>query len=222
MTAAVASEVLLVAIRNRDAAAVRQQFASDPLAASCTGPNGESLLMHACYVGAAELAPLLRGTRSLDLAEAVTLGDLEAIDRALDQDPDALSRHTADGWTPLHLAGFFGQEEAAVALINAGASLEVRSTNGTRNTPLHAALAGACLPALVKRLVMAGANVAATGEQDITPLHVAASRGNSALCELLISRGAQPHATMTDGTTPAQLATARGFPELAEKLIAMA
>ena len=75
MTAAVASEVLLVAIRNRDAAAVRQQFASDPLAASCTGPNGESLLMHACYVGAAELAPLLAEPLGVYDLAAVPLGD---------------------------------------------------------------------------------------------------------------------------------------------------
>jgi len=218
----VASDALLAAIRSRDGDAVAQLIASDPGAQSVTGPSGESLVLHACYVGASAIAPSLLAQRALDAAEAAALGDVAALDAALTHDPDAISRRTADGWTPLHLACFFGKEDAAVLLIDSGAPLDALSTNATRNTPLHAAIAGACVHALVKRLVLAGADVAATGDAGITPLHVAASRGDGALCDLLIARGAQPHATMTDGTTPAQLATARGHTELAEKLIAMA
>jgi ankyrin repeat protein len=218
----VASELLLSAIRNRDADTVAQLLIDDPSSRAFTGPSNESLVMHACYVGAADLAPLLRGSRAYDAAEAAALGDLIAIDDALSTDADLISRRTRDGWTPLHLACFFGREEAASLLVDSGAPIDALSTNATRNTPLHAALAGACVPALVKRLIMAGADVTALGEHGITPLHIAASRGDAALCELLIARGAKPHATMEDGTTPAQLATARGFPELAEKLIATA
>jgi ankyrin repeat protein len=218
----VASELLLSAIRNRDADTVAQLLIDDPSSRAFTGPSNESLVMHACYVGAADLAPLLRGSRAYDAAEAAALGDLTAIDDALSTDADLISRRTRDGWTPLHLACFFGREEAASLLVDSGAPIDALSTNATRNTPLHAALAGACVPALVKRLIMAGADVTALGEHGITPLHIAASRGDAALCELLIARGAKPHATMEDGTTPAQLATARGFPELAEKLIATA
>ncbi len=217
----VASDALLAAIRRHDRDAVIEMVTPDPAAGSLTGPSGESLVLHCCYVGASELAPLVLGARALDAAEAAALGDMAALDAALTNDQDSITRRTSDGWTPLHLASFFGRENAVSLLIDAGASLDILSINATRNTPLHAALAGACVHALVKRLILAGADVTARGEAAITPLHVAASRGDAAICDLLIARGAQPHATMTDGTTPAQLATARGFPELAEKLIAL-
>ncbi len=215
----VASDALLAAIRSHDPDVVAQMLSHVPGSRLLTGPSGESLVLHACYVGASSLAPTLLGSRALDVAEAAALGDVGALDAALAYDPDAISRRTADGWTPLHLACFFGKEDAAALLIDSGASLDALSTNATRNTPLHAAIAGACVHALVKRLVLAGSDVAALGEAGITPLHVAASRGDAPLCDLLIARGAKPHATMTDGTTPAQLATARGHTELAEKLI---
>ena len=217
----VASDILLSTIRSRDAETVEQLLLDDPSQRALTGPSNESLVLHACYVGAADLAPLLRGVRTYDAAEAAALGDLPAIDAALAADADMISRRTRDGWTPLHLACFFGREDAAMLLVDSGAPIDALSTNATRNTPLHAALAGACVPALVKRLIMAGADVQALGEHGITPLHIAASRGDETLCDLLIARGAKPHATMEDGTTPAQLATARGFPVLADKLIAM-
>jgi ankyrin repeat protein len=218
----VASDLLLTAIRNRDGDSVEQLLIDDPSQRSRTGPSNESLVLHACYVGAAALAPQLRGPRAYEAAEAAALGDLSAIDAALSADADVISRRTRDGWTPLHLACFFGREDAAMMLVDNGAPIDALSTNATRNTPLHAALAGACVPALVKRLIMAGADVTALGEHSITPLHIAASRGDVALCDLLIARGAKPHAAMEDGTTPAQLAAARGFSELAEKLIATA
>lgn len=214
----VSTEVLLAAMRTHDHDAVAQMIADDPDVRSRTGAGGESLVQHACYVGAADMVPLLLGPRALTAAEAATLGDTAALAKALVIDAGALARHTADGWTPLHLACFFGKEEAATLLIDAGAPLQLLSTNGTRNTPLHAAIAGACLHSLVKRLVMAGADVTALGETGITPLHVAASRGDAELCDLLIARGAMLHATMDDGTTPAMLATARGFAELGDKL----
>ena len=147
---------------------------------------------------------------------------MHALNEALDRDADLISRRSSDGWTPLHLAGFFGRDECAAFLIDNGAPLDALSTNAIRNTPLHAALAGATNPTLVRRLIFAGADVESRGENGIQPLHLAASRGDQALCDLLIARGADPHAAMDDGTTPAKLAESRGFKELAEKLTAKA
>ncbi len=219
MSGRIASEAVMSALKARNADALAELIREDPATVNATGPGGESLILLACYMGAESLVPALQVGRMLDAAEAAVLGDIPALAAALARNAAALSTHTPDGWTPLHLACFFGREDAVQTLIDAGATLDVLSTNSTKNTPLHAALAGTCVPSLVKRLILAGAPVSALGEQDITPLHIAASRGNTALCDLLMSRGANPHATMVDGTTPAQLAAARGFQELAERLI---
>lgn len=216
-----APEALLAAIRGRDRVAIEQLLNEDPTRATMRATGGESLVLHACYVGATELAPLFLLGRSLDACEAAALGDVEALRSAIENNDDARVLRSSDGWTPLHLAGFFGRDDAVALLIDHGAPLDAHSTNATRNTPLHAALAGATKATIVRRLVFAGADVEARGAHNITPLHLAASRGDSALCDLLLARGADPHAKMEDGTTPAQLATARGFAELGERLAAI-
>ncbi len=211
---------LLDAIRARDAQAVAASLDANRRLVSSLGPAGETLVLYACYVGAPELAPIVSVERPYDACEAAALGDLAALNAALDRNADLISRRSKDGWTPLHLAGFFGRDDCAAYLIDNGAPLDALSTNATRNTPLHAALAGATNATLVRRLVFAGADVSSRGEGGVQPLHLAASRGNQPLCELLIARGANPAATTDDGATPATLAAARGFPELAAALTA--
>jgi ankyrin repeat protein len=215
-----APEALLTAIRGRDRAAIERMLRNDPTLSSQRATGGESLVLHACYLGAAELAPLLLHGRVPDATEAAALGDVTALRAAIENDDDARVRRSSDGWSPLHLAAFFGQVDAVALLIDHGAPLDALSTNATRNTPLHAALAGATNATIVRRLVFAGADVASRGAHNITPLHLAASRGDQALCDLLIGRGADAHAKMEDGSTPGMLATARGFPELGDKLAA--
>lgn len=216
-----APEPLLAAIRGRDQVTLERLLREDPALATHRGPGGESLVLHACYTGAVELAPMLLRGRAPDACEAAALGDVVHLRRAIEEDDDARVRRSSDGWTPLHLAAFFGHVDAVALLIDHGAPLDAHSTNATRNTPLHAALAGATNATIVRRLIFAGADVDAQGAHHITPLHLAASRGDGALCDLLLARGAEPHPTMEDGTTPAMLATARGHLELGQRLAAI-
>ena len=213
-----APEPLLAAIRARDEATITRLLQADPSLAATRAPGGESLVLHCCYVGVPALAPLVRQPHGFDAWEAAALGDVPTLRRCIEEDDDARVRRSSDGWTPLHLAAFFGRDDAVTLLIDHGAPLDALSTNATRNTPLHAALAGALSPVIVRRLVFAGADVTARGAHHVTPLHLAASRGDGALCDLLIARGADVQATMEDGATPAQLAATRGYPVLAERL----
>lgn len=217
-----APETLLNAIRGRDQVAIERILRDDPTLATSRAASGESLVLHACYVGASDLASMFLRGRALDACEAAALGDVDALRAAIENDDDARVRRSSDGWTPLHLAAFFGRVDAVALLIDLGAPLDAHSTNATRNTPLHAALAGATNATIVRRLIFAGADIEARGAHNITPLHLAASRGDTALCELLIHRGAEVHAKMEDNTTPAMLATARGHAELGEKLAGLA
>ncbi len=213
-----APEPLLAAIRARDEATITRLLQEDPTRATMRAPGGESLVLHCCYVGAPELAPRLRQTTGYDAWEAAALGDVATLRQRIEDDDDARVLRSSDGWTPLHLAAFFGRDEAVTLLIDHGAPLDALSTNAARNTPLHAALAGALNPVIVRRLIFAGADVTARGAHHVTPLHLAASRGDGAICDLLIARGAEVQAVMEDGATPAQLAATRGYPALAERL----
>jgi ankyrin repeat protein len=209
---------LLDAMRRRNARQVAELLAADPALALARAAGGETLVLHACYLGAPELVPVLLAGRAPDACEAAALGDVAALRTALEDDDDARVRRSSDGWTPLHLAAFFGRDEAAALLIDHGAPINGHATNATRNTPLHAALAGAVSATLVRRLVMAGASVTARDAHGATPLHLAASRGAEPLCDLLLARGADPGARTAEGATPGQMATDRGFPALGERL----
>jgi hypothetical protein len=213
-----APDALVTAIRSKDRDTITAMLAADPSLVIARAPGGESLVLHACYMGASELAELLHTGRPIDACEAAALANVSALRACLENDDDSRVRRSSDGWTPLHLAAFFGRDDAVTLLIDHGAPLDANSTNALRNAPLHAALAGNTLPVLVRRLVFAGADVTARDAHGNTPLHLAASRGYEALCDLLIARGADAHALSADKSTPAMLAIARGFPELGAKL----
>jgi ankyrin repeat protein len=216
-----APDALLSAIRSKDRDTIAELISTDPSLVTARAASSESLVLYACYNGAPELAELLRAGRPIDAWEAAALGHVPQLRACLENDDDSRVRRSSDGWTPLHLAAFFGRDDAVTLLIDHGAPLDANSTNALRNSPLHAALAGNTLPVLVRRLVFAGADVTARDAHGNTPLHLAASRGYEALCDLLIARGANAHARSADKSTPAMLAIARGFPELGAKLAAV-
>ena len=84
----------------------------------------------------------------------------------------ALNAYAYDGWTPLHLAAFFGHLEAAKLLLDSGADVYAVSRNSLQNTPLHAAAAGKHEDvALV--LLARGADPSAVDAGGYTPLKIA-------------------------------------------------
>ncbi|HYV62825.1 MAG TPA: ankyrin repeat domain-containing protein, partial [Bryobacteraceae bacterium] len=79
---------------------------------------------------------------SLAIFAAALLGDVDRLEALLTGNRSLVSAVSSDGWTPVHLAAFFGKGEAVRLLLNKGASPTARSTNPMANTPLHAAAAG--------------------------------------------------------------------------------
>lgn len=201
---------LMLAIQNRDLAEAKAALERDATQATDALPGGLTPLLFALYHGARDIAELLRSFREPDIYEAVALNDARLVAAQVLAEPERLTRHSVDGWTPLHLAAFFGSRDALLVLLGLGAPLDALSQNPMQNTPMHAALAGAAGESLAPLLIGFGADVHHVGGSGVTALHLAASRGFEGLCKLLLARGVDRTAQTEDGKTAAELARDRG------------
>ncbi len=208
---------LLEAIKAGNVDEVRNILARYPEARTSPEQPGSATLL-ALYHGQPEIAEVLAASAEPGIVEAAALGRSDRVADLVSADRSALEALSFDGWTPLHLAAFFGRIGAARALVNAGASLGAISKNPTANTPLHAALAGKGDDEVIRFLVDAGADVNRSAEGGYTPLHLAASRGDRGISELLLQKGADKNALTAAGATAAAIARERGHLELAEYL----
>jgi ankyrin repeat protein len=139
------------------------------------------------HPGVADL--LLRHGAELDPFSAAALGRTDQLKVLLDRGEAGLQELSPDGWTPLHLAAFFGHRETAAMLIDRGADTAARSKNEIANTPLHAAIAGG-RAAVAELLVERGADVNAVAN-GLTPLDIAAGREDQEMMTYLIAHGAE-------------------------------
>jgi len=161
--------------------------------------------LHALYQGDTERArELLAPDDTLSTPEAAAFG---RIDRLRELLPEGANEWSDDGFSPLHLAIFGGQEETARCLVENGADLEALSRHETIVVrPLHTA-AFVRSSELAEILLDAGADPNGRAEHDFTALHSAAQNDDAELARLLLDRGADPSAQTDDGKTPADYAS---------------
>jgi ankyrin repeat protein len=181
------------AIRAGDRAQVQRSLAAQPALIAARDPQGVSAPLVALYSGEPDIAELLAEAGApLDVFAAAALGRVERLSALLAADPALAHAVAADGFSPLGLASFFGQAEAAHRLLEAGADPNRVSQNAMRVAPLHSAVAAQQL-AISEDLLRHGADVNATQADDFTPLHEAAQNGQLAMIELLLAHGADPN-----------------------------
>jgi uncharacterized protein len=186
---------------------LRDELERDPDLAGTRNADGLSPVLYALYNGKSELVePLLDANPPLDVFDAAAVGRTRGLEELLDGEPGLVTSWSKDGFTPLHLAAFFGEEEAVKILLERGADVNVVSRNpNIVVTPLHSAAAGSH-PGIVKLLLEAGADVNAAQDRGFTPLHSAANNDDRESAEALLAAGADPTLTTDDGKTAADLA----------------
>jgi uncharacterized protein len=186
---------------------LRDELERDPDLAGTRNADGLSPVLYALYNGKSELVePLLDANPPLDVFDAAAVGRTRGLEELLDGEPGLVTSWSKDGFTPLHLAAFFGEEEAVKILLERGADVSVVSRNPKIVvTPLHSAAAGSH-PGVVKLLLEAGADVNAAQDRGFTPLHSAANNDDRESAEALLAAGADPRLTTDDGKTAADIA----------------
>jgi uncharacterized protein len=210
------SAAFIDAIKAGEFDRVKAMVSEDPTLIDARSRTGDSAILTAVYHRQKEIVNLLvaRGA-SLSLFEACAAGEIERVERTLDS--SSVNAYSADGWTPLHLAAFFGHPKVAELLLAENADVAARSRNSNGNTPLHAALAGN--HKLVAGLLIGrGADVNAADANGWRPLHLAAANNNLDAINALIAQGADVTAGNREGSTPLSIAQEKNHREAAALL----
>ena len=191
---------------------------ADPTLIDARSRTGESAILTAVYYRQKEIVNLLvaRGA-PLDLFEACAAGEIERVERLLDGGAAAINAYSGDGWTPLHLAAFFGHTKIAEALLAHDADVAARSRNTNGNTPLHAALVGNH-KFVAGVLIGRGADVNAADAAGWRPLHLAAANNNLDAMKALIAQGADIGAANGEGKSALSLTQEKNHREAAALL----
>jgi uncharacterized protein len=209
---------LFDAIDAGDVDGVRAILAADPAAAAIRDAQGISPLMRARYrLDGGLVQAILAVQTELDVFEAAAFGELDRLAELLGTDPSLATTRSGDGFTPLHLAAFFGRSEATELLLARGAEVDALGTGWMTGTALHSAASGRHRD-VIALLLEAGADPDVRQSHGWTALHAAAQHGDADIVELLLARGADRDARNDDGIRPAELARRAGHAAIADLL----
>ena len=208
-------EGFFAAIRSGDVARVRALVKADPALASARDEAGLSAVLTALYHRQDEARDvLLAADPELDVLDAAATGRLDVLRAILESDQDALAARSPEGFTPLHLAAFFGGGPAVRMLLAAGVPADADQDNPARVRPLHSAVAAGDHEA-AEALLDAGADPDAVQQGGFTPLLAAAHSDDATMVALLLRHGADRSLAADDGRDPAAMAGERVAPLLA-------
>jgi ankyrin repeat protein len=127
-----------------DEDALSDALSATPELAGERNAEGLSPVLHALYTGNADLVdPILDANPPLDAFDAAAVGRTRGLEELLDGEPELARAWSPDGFTALHLAAYFGQEEAAKILLERGADPRVVSRHRELQVaPVQSAAAG--------------------------------------------------------------------------------
>jgi len=200
---------LFAAMRGGNTGAVRALVANDAAVAKSKSDLGVSAILVCLYEWNLEMLEiLLAAGPQLDIFESAALGKTTRLEELVAAEPELASSFSADGFTPLHLACFYGHHDVVAYLLDRGADPRARSRNDRAGTALHEA-ANTGQSDILMMLLAHGAGVNATDSNGLTALHLAASKGFVDIVEMLLGVGAI-HCNDGEGRKPRDLALENG------------
>ena len=173
----VSADELFAAMRLGSESIVQQLVWRDPRVAGSRDETGISAIVHCLYnwnLGMLEI--LLATCPSLDVFEAAALGKSGRLEELLRCTPELARAWSPDGVTALHLACFYGQEEAVERLLQAGADPLARARNEGGRTPLEEA-ASTGQSTIVHLLLARGLEADVSSNHGSDALHLPAGHG---------------------------------------------
>lgn len=184
---------LIEAVQQGDLTALKLVIAENPTCVNDRDPSGIPALLLALYYRRADCVHrLLDAGADIDFHLACALNRPEDAAHFLDADPTLISSLTPDGWTGLHLAAFFGAEDATRLLLSHGADPSLRSANQMANLPIHSAAASRQAN-IVELLLVAGSPADDKQHGGYTPMDAALQNNDQATIDVLLRHGAKPH-----------------------------
>lgn len=181
---------LFDAIRRGDSLTVHRLLQANRKLANASDASRLSALMTAVYYHQKAIVQFLRDAGAeLDLFAAAAVGHLPEIEAHYQWNPKTVNWIARDGFTPLQLACFFGQEAVVRYLLERRADVHAVSRNGMGLQAIHAAVAGRNA-AIVYALVQAGADVHARQAGGHTPMQAAVENQDEEIIAALRSAGA--------------------------------
>ncbi len=209
---------LFDAIRAGDLDGVKAQLDADSTLVNARNEQGTPAYAFAIYNRKPEIAALLESRDArLDIFSAAMSGKTDLVREMLAGNKGLARLISADGWTALHLAAFFGHPDCVEALLNAGAEVNARTTNAMQNMPLHAGAAGRNVK-VIKLLIDFGAAVNARQHGGWTALHAASQNGDAAIAQLLLENGADAGIRADNNQGAFDLALSRGHQAIVDLL----
>lgn len=212
---------MLGAVKDNNLDKVRQLLEVDEKLKDAKYEEGHTAVLMAAYYRANEIREfLLEKGAELNLYEAASVGNTARVKEWLNETPKLINSYSFDGYTPLGLAAYFGHEETAAFLLDAGADVNLKGKDGRlNNTPLHASIAGDHIN-IVKLLLKHNADINSQcmGEsrEGFTPLHVAIHFNRLEMVKLLLEHGASPTIPNQNSLTPLAYALEKGNTAIAE------
>jgi ankyrin repeat protein len=202
---AIAVAALTAAVEGGDEETARALVARHPELAGVSIRDVHLVRMAAYAQMTGLVDDLLALDVDLDVFDAASLGRTDVLAALLDADPTLVEAWSTDGFTPLHLAAFFGHIRPTELLLNRGADPEPVSRNDMAVRPINSA-AGKPFTIVVHLLLDHGADADAAMTGGYRPLHAAAHNGQAAVVKVLLERGADPNARNDAGETAADVA----------------